>query len=149
MAELALRFVGKMRVLRGELNLSQEELGARLGTDRVNVSRIERTAPNLSIAKAVAIAAALDSSVFAMVGGETGDKTAKPVKKTAQQITEGFARRVRELRAGSDLNQKQLSEKLGVDRNWVSAVESGKLNITFLTIEKFADALGVSPLEFL
>jgi transcriptional regulator with XRE-family HTH domain len=56
---------------------------------------------------------------------------------------------VRELRTNLDLNQRQFSARLGVDRNWVSAVESGKVTVTLLTIEKFSAALEVSHLEFL
>ncbi|CAN7673852.1 helix-turn-helix domain-containing protein [Caballeronia sp. LjRoot34] len=142
MAELAKLFAEEMRVRRDKLSLTQEAFGAPLGLDRSAVSRIEKSAPNLSISKAVLIASALKTSVSEMVGGEKSDKT-------AQQITEGMATRIRKWRAENGLNQRELAEKVDVDRNRVSAVESGKKNVTLETIERFANALDISPLEFL
>jgi transcriptional regulator with XRE-family HTH domain len=142
MAELAKRFAEEMRVRRDALGLTQEAFGVPLGLDRSAVSRIEKSAPNLSISKAVLIASALESSVSEMVGGEKSNKT-------AQQIAEGMALRIRNWRAEEGLNQRELAEKMNIDRNRVSAVESGKKNVSLETIERFAGALGVSPLEFL
>ena len=142
MAELAKRFAEEMRVRRDAMDLTQEAFGVPLGLDRSAVSRIEKSAPNLSISKAVLIASALESSVSEMVGG-------KKSNKTAQQIVEGMALRIRNWRAEEGLNQRELAEKMNIDRNRVSAVESGKKNVSLETIERFAAALDVLPLEFL
>jgi transcriptional regulator with XRE-family HTH domain len=142
MAELAKLFAENMRVRRVELTLSQEALGAPLGVDRVAVSRIEKSAPNLSISKATAIAEVLGTSVSEMVGGPKSDKT-------AQQIAESLGAAIRRSREEKEQNQKAFAATLNVDRNWISALETGKRNITFGTIEKFASVLGACPLEFL
>lgn len=142
MVELAKLFAENMRIRRVELTLSQEALGAPLGVDRGAVSRIETNAPNLSISKATAIAEVLNTSVSEMVGGCES-------KKTAQEIAEGLGAAIRKYREEKKQNQKAFAATLDIDRNWISALESGKRNITFGTIEKFAGVLGISPLEFL
>ena len=120
------------------MGLSQEELGAKIGMDRTAVSRIERNAPNLSLDNANAIATALGTNLPAMLCEEAMAGLASDGRRV-------FATRVRELRIDRKLNQRQLGEIAGVDRNWVSSVESGNANITLKTVEKFALAYKVSP----
>src|SRR5258708_7225885 len=112
MLGLAKTFAHDMRVRRESLGLSQEALGAPLGLDRNSVSRMERNAPNMPIARAVAIADALETSISVMLGG-TGPR------KSAVAISASVAQRIRELRAELNLNQRELAERMDVDRNWV------------------------------
>jgi transcriptional regulator with XRE-family HTH domain len=142
MPGLAKTFADEMRVRRETLGLSQEALGIPLGLDRNTVSRMERNAPNMSISKAVAVAEALGTSVAEMLGGIGS-------QKSAAEINAGVAQRIRQIRGELNLNQRELAERIGVDRNWVSAVESGKRNVTLQTLEKFAVALSVAPLDML
>lgn len=44
--------------------------------------------------------------------------------------------------------QEQLAAKLDVTTQWFSRVENGHENLTLLTIEKIAKALGVQATEF-
>ncbi|OAK93001.1 hypothetical protein AB851_02145 [Ralstonia pseudosolanacearum] len=64
-------------------------------------------------------------------------------------MAHAFGARVRELRAEKGWNQRELAERAEVDRNWVSAVESGRQNVSLRTLQKFAVALEVSPQELL
>ncbi len=122
------------------MKLSQEALGDMLGLDRNTISRIERGAPNLSLLNAAEIARALGTNLSEMLG-----KQAKPEPDTVQ----AFGSRVREQRTAKGWNQRELAERIGVDRNWVSAIESGRQNVSLLTLRKFADALSVDPTDLL
>lgn len=142
MLGLAEKFVQEMRQRRQALSLSQQDLGDKLGIDRNTVSRIERGAPNIAVADAAAIAAALGTTLREMFGSGTGTESNSMLATT-------ISGKVRELRVERGLNQRQLAELVGVDRNWVSAVESGSRNITLRTLEKFALALKVLPQDLL
>lgn len=54
-----------------------------------------------------------------------------------------FGRRLKMLRLQRGLTQEKLSEVAGLDRNYVSEAERGRMNPTLLTIGRLADALGV------
>lgn len=56
---------------------------------------------------------------------------------------------VRRIRLAKDMTQGDLCRKLGVDRGYMSNVETGKKNPTLSTIERIAQALGVSADELL
>jgi len=142
MQGLAEKFVQEMRRRRQALSLSQQDLGDKLGIDRNTVSRIERGAPNIAVADAAAIAAALGTTLGEMFGSSEGTQGNPTLAAT-------ISRKVRELRIEKGLNQRELAELVGVDRNWVSAVESGSRNITLRTLEKFAVALKVLPQDLL
>ncbi|MDR3067167.1 MAG: helix-turn-helix transcriptional regulator [Comamonas sp.] len=140
MQNLAEKFVLEMRRRRQALSLSQQDLGEKLGIDRNTVSRIERGAPNMAVADATAIAETLGTTLGVMLGA-TEDRP------QVAELSDTFSSKVRELRVAQGLNQRELAELIGVDRNWVSAVESGSQNITLRTLEKFANALKVSPCD--
>jgi transcriptional regulator with XRE-family HTH domain len=140
MQDLAELFVTDMRRRRQAMGLSQQALGDRVGLDRNAISRIERGAPNLSLLSAADIARALETTLSSMLGGES---------QSHRNKVQAFGSRVRELRAARGWNQRELAERVGVDRNWVSAVESGKQNVSLQTLRKFADAFAVAPTELL
>jgi transcriptional regulator with XRE-family HTH domain len=52
-------------------------------------------------------------------------------------------RNVRRLRAAAGLSQAKLAERMGVDRAYVSGLESGERNPTIVTLWHVAQALGV------
>jgi len=56
---------------------------------------------------------------------------------------------IRRIRLAKDMTQGDLCRKLGLDRAYMSNVESGKKNPTLSTIEKFAKALAVKPKDLL
>ena len=51
---------------------------------------------------------------------------------------------IRRIRLAKGMTQGDLCRKLEVDRGYMSNVETGKKNPTLSTIERIADALGVS-----
>ena len=67
------------------------------------------------------------------------------MKSAAKQFGESL-NRVRTLK---NMTQGDIVRATGIDRSYVSALESGKQNPTLATIEKIAKALGVSTDELL
>lgn len=66
-----------------------------------------------------------------------------PISFTSLNITEIFARHVRELRAQLGYSQEELAHRSGLHRTYVGAVERGERNITLLNAQRIADALEV------
>jgi len=60
-----------------------------------------------------------------------------------------LAANMRKIRARKKMSQGDICRTLGVDRAYISTIESGKQNPTLATIEKIAQALGVSVDELL
>ena len=60
-----------------------------------------------------------------------------------------LAANMRKIRARKKMSQGDICRALGVDRAYISTIESGKQNPTLATIEKIAHALGVSVDELL
>jgi len=55
-----------------------------------------------------------------------------------------FGRNVRMFRKQLDLSQDELSNRCGLHRTYIGAIERGERNITLLNAEKIANALGVT-----
>lgn len=66
-----------------------------------------------------------------------------PISFAPVNITEIFARHVRELRAQHGYSQEELAHRSGLHRTYVGAVERGERNITLLNAQRIADALQV------
>ena len=60
-----------------------------------------------------------------------------------------LAENMRKIRARKKMSQGDICRALGVDRAYISNIESGKQNPTLATIEKIAEALGVKVNELL
>ena len=56
---------------------------------------------------------------------------------------------IKKIRIKKKMSQGDICRKLDMDRSYMSAVESGKKNITLAILERLANALGVSPSELL
>ena len=56
---------------------------------------------------------------------------------------------MKKIRARKHMSQGDTCRELGVDRAYISTIESGKQNPTLSTIERIAKALGVSVDELL
>jgi DNA-binding XRE family transcriptional regulator len=63
--------------------------------------------------------------------------------------TDAFARRLRELRHGANLSQRQLAERIGVAQSAVWQWEHGKMHPSLYNIIGLIDALNSSPNELL
>lgn len=59
-------------------------------------------------------------------------------------LKEEFGKRIRELRLNLKLSQEKFALKIGMDRTYLAAVESGKRNISLENIKKLANGLGVT-----
>jgi transcriptional regulator with XRE-family HTH domain len=59
-------------------------------------------------------------------------------------IKQRFGKAVRQRRRELDLSQEQLAEQAGLHRTYISNLERGELNPSLETIEKLANALGLS-----
>lgn len=57
--------------------------------------------------------------------------------------------KIQEARSKAGLTQQQLADKLGVSQQYIGNYESGKRYPKIQTLQKIADALGVSVTEFL
>jgi len=64
-------------------------------------------------------------------------------------IYKKFGERVRELRKEKGLSQEELAEKVKVDVRTIVAIETGKRNPTFKTIDKIAKSLKIKSKELL
>ena len=60
-----------------------------------------------------------------------------------------LAENMRKIRTRKKMSQGDICRALGVDRAYISNIESGKQNPTLSTIEKIAKALGVKIDELL
>jgi len=58
-----------------------------------------------------------------------------------------FGKRIRELRKGRELSQKQLGELTGFHHNYVGMIERGERNPSLENIEVFANAFEMSLSE--
>lgn len=58
-----------------------------------------------------------------------------------------FGKRIRELRKGRELSQKQLSELTGFHRNYIGMIERGERNPSLENIAVFANAFDMSLSE--
>lgn len=57
--------------------------------------------------------------------------------------------RIKVLRSGKQISQNELAALCNIDKGNMSRIESGKSNITILTLKKLSDALDVDIAEFL
>lgn len=160
MSGLARTFAEQMRLRREAAKLSQEELGDLVGLDRTAISRIERAHPNVTISRAASIAEALGVEIAQLLKGAETDQvapTAETLETTPKSsgqdgidnLLQRIQRNLKLYRERADLTQRQVADRLGTDRNWVSTIEAGRANITLRTIEKFAIALETTPIELL
>ena len=56
-----------------------------------------------------------------------------------------FGRRLRTIRKSRDLSQEELAFEAGLDRTYISGIESGKRNVSLINICRLAEALQVTP----
>lgn len=60
-----------------------------------------------------------------------------------------FGAHVKSLRLKRNISQEQLALLSELDRTYISGIERGKRNISFLNILKLASSLNVSPAQLL
>ena len=60
------------------------------------------------------------------------------------QISKKLGQNIKRIRFSRKMSQGDICRKLDMDRSYMSAIESGKKNITIQQLERLAQALGVS-----
>jgi len=65
------------------------------------------------------------------------------------KISEQLGKNMKHIRAKKKMSQGDIARALEVDRGYISNIENGKKNPTISTIQKLANALGVSADELL
>ena len=63
-------------------------------------------------------------------------------------IRHDVGKRIKNLRSNLGLSQEKLALKAGIDRTYLAGIESGKRNVTVVSLEKITKALEVSLKEF-
>lgn len=66
------------------------------------------------------------------------------MEKGAKDIKERVGQQIRNARKAKSLTLKELGERVGVSESVMSRYEKGKQNLTLETLQRVADALGVS-----
>ena len=61
-----------------------------------------------------------------------------------QGIVRNVGRRIAELRRGSERTQEKLAEEMGISVSYLRRVETGRENLTILSLAKFAEMLDVA-----
>jgi len=69
-------------------------------------------------------------------------------KRRNAQIQLRFGERLREIRKRKALSQQALALACDLDRTYIGGVERGERNISLLSIQRIADALGMPVREF-
>ncbi|KKR53519.1 MAG: hypothetical protein UT90_C0007G0001 [Parcubacteria group bacterium GW2011_GWA1_40_21] len=65
------------------------------------------------------------------------------------KISEQLGKNMKRIRVKKKMSQGDIARALEVDRGYISNIENGKKNPTLATIQKLANALGVSADELL
>ena len=69
-----------------------------------------------------------------------------PEQDDEREALIAFGKRVKELRKAKGWNQEELAFKAGLDRTYVSGIERGIRNVSFVNIHRLAVALNVDLL---
>ncbi|UIF86110.1 helix-turn-helix domain-containing protein [Cupriavidus sp. UYPR2.512] len=149
MASLRQTFAHNLRRLREERGWSQDDLAERLHTDRTSISRIERLAPNVALDKVAQSAVALGVDARQLLSTGIHSVRTGPTHHGVSPSPQLVGAAVRRLREAGDISQRQLGDRVGLDRNHISRIEMGSTNIALDTLEKVATALGVAASDLL
>jgi len=65
------------------------------------------------------------------------------------QISKTLGQNIKRIRLKKRMSQGDICRAIDIDRSYMSAIESGKKNVTLVVLEKLANALDVSVDELL
>ncbi len=65
------------------------------------------------------------------------------------QISKTLGQNIKQIRLRRKMSQGDICRAIDMDRSYMSAIESGKVNVTIAVVEKLAHALDVSVDELL
>lgn len=63
------------------------------------------------------------------------------------EVKRRFGARLRELRKAAKLSQEAVALRCGLDRSYLSGIERGKNNLSLISIQRIAEAIGVETAE--
>jgi len=122
----------RIRVLRGEKGLSLAALAERAGISVSYLSEIERGAVYPSLATLKRLAEGLGVAALVLIGNEGS-----------------LGHKLRMLREEYGMTQAHLARLAGVTAGLIGQVEQGKVQPSLKTLERLAQAMGVSPCYFI
>ena len=65
------------------------------------------------------------------------------------KLSKKLGANIKNIRTSKNMSQGDICRKLQMDRSYMSAIESGKKNVTLAVLEKLARALSVSSSDLL
>ncbi|GAB25412.1 putative Xre family transcriptional regulator [Gordonia polyisoprenivorans NBRC 16320 = JCM 10675] len=65
------------------------------------------------------------------------------------ELQKVVGRNLRQYRLERGYSQEDFADRMGVHRTYMGSVERGERNLSLRSVEKFAEFLGVDPLELL
>ncbi|CAN7687050.1 transcriptional regulator [Cupriavidus necator] len=139
MTSLRQTFAQNLRKYRELRGYTQDALAAVIEVDRTAVSRIERLAPNLTLEKVISLGQALDVHPSQLLTSASSEEH-QSIRRYSG--VKDVSATVRALRTDMKLSQRQLGDKVGLDRNHVSRIETGEANLALDTLERVIKALG-------
>lgn len=128
-------FGEKLRELREERNLSQKELGDKMGgITQQTIAQYEKkeTVPKFETVSKIANALEINPNIFY-----------SDFSQSVADDSEEIGERIKELRKSKGVSQKELAQKTGLSIGSIQGYEQGRYNPKLEAIVKIAGALGV------
>lgn len=136
----------KIKELRNQLNMSVDDLAAKLGKNRATIYRYERgDIENLPLDVLEPLANALETTPGYLMGWENTSKKNEP--STIDEVTMGDV--FKALRLGSNLSIEEFSHEIGLSAEDINNYEAGKTPIPVNIINLVADFFGISISEII
>lgn len=136
----------KIKELRNQLNMSVDDLAAKLGKNRATIYRYERgDIENLPLDVLEPLANALETTPGYLMGWEETPK--KKELSTIDDVTMGDV--FKALRLGSNLSIEEFSHEIGLSAEDINDYEAGKTPIPVNIINLVADFFGISISEII
>lgn len=133
----------KIKKLRKQLNMSVDDLAAKLGKNRATVYRYEKgDIENLPLDVLGPLAKALETTPGYLMGWEEEKKISNPKEATVGDI-------IRTLRLQNKLSLQEFSNELGIPIDKLDRYETGTEQIPVNIINAIAEHFGVSISELM
>jgi transcriptional regulator with XRE-family HTH domain len=128
--ELRTVFGRNCRTARANRGLSQQEVAALSGIAQANIAKIENGQNNVTLETIMRIVRVVDRGLARRLKGDLNAR---------------FGENIRDARATAGLSQAELSRRTGVQKHYISRIESGTANVTLEMVATLAMAVGEDP----
>lgn len=132
----------RLKKVRKDNGLTQEEFSAAIGIKPVSLSNYERGAQNPGIGRLFVVADKFNVNLDWLIRG-----IGEPYKETPEFLIanpETVETRVKKLREELGLKQREMADMLGVTAQLVGGWDCGRIKITYKRVKQIVDKLGVS-----